>query len=387
MDYSPGLEGVIAGETAISDVEGDIGRLSYRGYAIEELVQLPYLSVMWLLLFGNLPVEEEYADLEAFLKAHGKLTEGELCLLQALPEGLHPMRMLQGMIPLLQIDKTFLFGELDKEASQGLQILARLPMLIATFHHIQSGSALPVPDNSQTYLGNFLTMFTGAPASAEHENILTVVQILQMEHSLNVGTFTSRVVASSLAPVDSAFSAAVGALFGVLHGGADEAALNDAIKVGSPEAAEDFVDELLARKGKLMGMGHREYKTVDPRSLILKPMAENLCEGTEHENVFRTLVALESSFNQRMKLKGKDIWANVEFYKGAVFLAVGIPTNYFTSMFAMARMVGWLAHFIETRSDNKLIRPKAHYIGHGHRQQTSRSDARDPKSPGGLIVH
>lgn len=372
MEYSPGLEGIVAAETAISNVEGDIGRLSYRGYVIEELVNLPYLSVMWLVLFGELPTDEEQADLDAFIKAHSKLKDSELLLLRQLPAGLHPMRMLQGMIPLLDIDEGFIFENLDAEASKGLQILARVPSLIASFHHIQSGSPIPEGDNSRSYLGNFLSVFAGREVSAEHESILKVVQILQMEHSLNVGTFTSRVVSSSLAPVDSAFSAAIGALFGVLHGGADEAALNVAKSVGSPENAEEFIDDLLEQKGKLMGMGHREYKKIDPRSVILKPMAEELCRGSEHENVFLTLVALETVFNDRMKRKGKDIWANLEFYKGAVYEAIGIPSNYFTSVFAMSRMVGWLAHFIESRLDNKLIRPKASYIGEGCRDIRTR---------------
>ena len=364
MDYSPGLEGVVAGETAISDVEGDIGRLSYRGYAIEELVPLPYLNVMWLVLFGDLPSDEERADLDAYLKVNGKLRSNEITILSKMQKGLHPMRMLHAIIPLLELDGTYLFDGLDSEASRGLQILARIPMLIDCFVHIQNGDQVPAADNCKSYLGDFLSMCTGADVSAEDEAVLSVVQILQMEHSLNVGTFTSRVVSSTLAPVDAVFSAAVGALFGVLHGGADEAALNDAKRVGSPDAAVQFIDELLESKGKLMGMGHREYRTVDPRSLILKPMAERLCQGTEHENVFKTLEALELEFNRRMNLKGKDIWANVEFYKGAVYEALGIPSNYFTSMFTMSRMVGWLAHFIEGRKGNKIIRPKANYIGH-----------------------
>ena len=368
MNYSPGLEGVVAGETAISDVEGDIGRLSYRGYAIEELAPLPYLSVMWLVLFGELPTDEERADLDAYLKVHGRLKNNELAILNKMQKGLHPMRMLQAIIPLLDLDDEYLFDGLDSEASRGLQILARVPMLIAEFVHIQDGSKIPDTDNTESYLGNFLRVFTAAEVCAESEKILSVVQILQMEHSLNVGTFTSRVVSSTLAPVDSVFSAAVGALFGVLHGGADEAALNDAKRVGSPKASVQFIDELLESKGKLMGMGHREYRTVDPRSVILKPMAKNLCEGTEHENVFQTLVALELEFNRRMNLKGKDVWANVEFYKGAVYEALSIPSHYFTSMFTMARMVGWLAHFIEGRKNNKIIRPKANYIGHEARQ-------------------
>ncbi len=368
MKYSPGLEGIVAGETAISNVEGDVGRLTYRGYAIEELVNQPYLGVMWLVLFGELPSGEQLADLESFLKAHGRLKAEELTLLEHMPDGLHPMRMLQGIIPLLSIDRSFLFEELDEEESCGLQVIARVPALISTFRHLQEGTKIPECDYSKSYLGNFLSVFTGSKElNCEHESILSIVQILQMEHSLNVGTFTSRVVSSTLAPVDSAFSSAVGALYGILHGGADEAALNDAKKVGSPGNAEQFIDELLKNKRKLMGMGHREYRKIDPRSVILKPLAEKLCLGTEYENNFRTLEALETVFNQRMNKKGKEVWANLEFYKGAVYEAIGIPSHYFTSIFAMSRMVGWLAHFIESRVDNKIIRPKANYIGSEHR--------------------
>jgi len=368
MQFSPGLEGVIAGETAISNVEGEIGRLSYRGYAIEELVEQPYLAVMWLVIFGELPSDGQQANLDAFLKAHGNLKDNELSLLHQMPSGLHPMRMLQGIIPLLDIDRGFLFEELDEEASHGLQIIARMPALIASFRHIQSATQIPQSNNCKSTIGNFLSMFTGRDVSSQHESILTVVQILQMEHSFNAGTFTSRVVSSTLAPIDSVFSAAVGALFGILHGGADEAALNDAKKVGSPEAATAFIDDLLENKGILMGMGHREYKKIDPRSVILKPLAEELCEGTEQANIYRTLVALETVFNQRMQAKGKEVWANLEFYKGAVYEAIGIPSNYFTSVFAMSRGVGWLAHFIESRADNRIIRPKANYVGSAFRK-------------------
>ena len=368
MQFSPGLDGVIVGETAISNVEGEIGRLSYRGYAIEELIDESYLTVMWLVIFGELPSDEQQADLDAFLKAHGNLKDNELSLLRQMPAGLHPMRMLQGIIPLLDIDRGFLFEELDEEASHGLQIIARMPALIASFHHIQSARAIPRSNNCKSTIGNFLSMFTGRDVSREHESILTVVQILQMEHSFNAGTFASRVVSSTLAPIDSVFSAAVGTLFGILHGGADEVALNDARKVGSPEAAAGFIDNLLASKGKLMGMGHREYKKVDPRSVILKPLAESLCKGTDQENIYSTLVALETVFNQRMQAKGKEVWANLEFYKGAVYEAIGIPSNYFTSVFAMSRGVGWLAHFIESRAGNRLIRPKAKYVGEGARR-------------------
>lgn len=368
MKYSRGLEGVIADQTAISDVEGDIGRLSYRGYAIEELVALDYEAVMWLVLFGELPSAGEQARLTDWLAVNGVLAPTDIDLLGQLPAGLHPMRMLQGLIPLLGDNNCPEFPGLSAEGAAGLSIVARLPALIAGFRGLSTRSVMPAYDQEVGYLQNFLTMFTGATPSAEHLDVFRTVQILQMEHSFNAGTFTGRVVASTLAPVAAVLSAAVGALAGPLHGGADEAALNDAKRVGSPGAAADFVDQLLADKGKLMGMGHREYRRVDPRAVILKPLAEHLCMGRPQQQVFETLVALETAFNAAMAKKGKEVWANLEFYKGPVYEALGIPSDYFTATFAMSRAVGWLAHFVESRADNRIIRPKADYVGAPHRR-------------------
>lgn len=363
MVYSRGLAGVIAGETAISNVEGEIGRLSYRGYAIEELVQQDYLTVMWLVIFGELPYPQDKARLATYLAEQGGLGDDELKLLSALPKTLHPMRMLQSMIPLLPIAGGSGFDGLDAAASPGLHVIAKLPALIAAFRQLKLGNQPVAFDASAGYLTNFLTMFTGAAPSADQVDALKVVQILQMEHSYNAGTFTSLVVGSTLAPVDAVLSAAVGALSGRLHGGADEAALSDAKRVGSPAAAAAYIEDLLARKGKLMGMGHREYRKVDPRARIVKHMAGALCKGTGFENDFATLNALEMAFNQQMRVRGKEVRANLEFYKGAVYEVLGIPPEFFTSVFAMSRAIGWLAHFIESRRDNRIIRPKAAYVG------------------------
>lgn len=361
--YSRGLEGVVAGETAISNVEGDIGRLGYRGYAIEELVEQDYESVMWLVLTGELPTGAEKEQLSRFLAEHGALTGDDIARLQSLDPRTHPMRVLQGMIPLLSPFDGEPFDALTEEGTVGLAIVARLPTLIAAWHGRCERNGIPAYDPDQAHLANFLTMFNGAPPGDEQLDVLRTVQILQMEHSFNAGTFTGRVVASTLAPVDSVLSAAAGALFGRLHGGADEAALNDAKRVGSPDKAEAFVDELLASKGRLMGMGHREYRQVDPRAVILKPIAEALCRGTPQQPLFETLARIEATFGARMAEQGKDVWANLEFYKGPVYEALGIPPAYFTATFAMSRAVGWLAHFIESRTDNRIIRPKAAYVG------------------------
>ena len=193
--------------------------------------------------------------------------------------------------------------------------------------------------------------------------MLNAAQILQMEHSFNCGTFAGRVCASTLAPIQSSISASIGTLFGKLHGGADQAALEMAMAIGSPEKAEAYVTDCLARKEKIMGMGHREYRTVDPRAKILKPMAMELCQQGESRNLLLTLVAVEEACQRAFAKSDKEIWANVEFYKGAVFHSLGIPSHFFTAMFAMSRVYGYVAHFLEFSKNSRLIRPRANYVG------------------------
>ncbi len=361
MIYAKGLEGVIAGETAISNVEGEIGRLSYRGYDINQLVQLEYEQVVWLVLFGDLPSETDSKNLKLAL-ARGQLSEREISILTSLGTKKHPMLVLQAMIPMLDFSQETHLG-LDDEGSRGIEIIAKIPTIIATYRQVITGKPLPVFDPGVPYLENYFTMFNDRSPSAFELSVLKAVQILQLEHSFNAGTFTARVAASTLAPIESVLSAATGALYGKLHGGADEAALNDAKSVGEPGKAPAYIEQLIARKGKLMGMGHREYRKIDPRSQILQPLAKQLCQGTPQENTYLTLEALEAAFNKKMQEKGSEVWANLEFYKGPVYEALGIPANFFTATFTLSRSVGWLAHFIESRLDNRIIRPKAAYVG------------------------
>jgi citrate synthase len=191
------------------------------------------------------------------------------------------------------------------------------------------------------------------------------MQIMQLEHSFNASTFAARVIASTLAPMENAVSGAIGTLHGVLHGGADQAALETADSVGSAEAAAAFVDRCLEDGTKVMGMGHREYRVVDPRAIYAKQMAASLSRGTEHERTFQTLVAIETHFNERMSAKGKALHANIEFYKGLIFRVLGLPPPFFTAMFAMARTFGYVAHVLESRADNRIMRPAARYVGPG----------------------
>lgn len=359
-----GLEGVTVDETRISNVEGSLGRLTYRGFPIEELVQESFEKVAWLVLFGEFPSAEEETMLSQYLVNHSVLSRREINLLRNIPLETHPMLMLQAMVPVLDLmpkDPIAFSGQ--PELTQGLVIVSKLPSLIAAFHRLKNHLPLIAPDSTKSFHDNFLSMFNGTSPTVEQVNILNITQILQMEHGFNASTFAGRVTASTLAPVASVISSAIGTLFGKLHGGADQAALEMAMEIDSPDQVKAFIAEALATNRKIMGMGHREYKVVDPRATILKPLAEHLCAGTEYEALFQTLKRVEMEFREAMKHKNKDLWANVEFYKGAVFYALGISPIFFTSLFAMSRSLGYLAHFLESRENNRLIRPQAHYIG------------------------
>lgn len=356
------LAGVVVGETAISDVQGETGLLSYRGIDINDLVGVPYLHVVWMLLFGDWPDEQQKSRLKAFMCRHIRLNHSEQDLLQAVPRDLHPMLMLQGMVPLLQLPEEETLGA-GMAAEHGLFVAAKITGLIAAHHRLGQSKVILPPTPGKLFHENFLTMFHGSAPDADQVKMLNAAQILQMEHSFNAGTFAGRVCASTLAPIQSCISASIGTLYGRLHGGADQAALEMAIQIGSPDRAEAYVKDCLARKVKIMGMGHREYRTVDPRAKILKPMAMDLCREPESRNLLEVLIAVEAACQREFAARGKEIWANVEFYKGAVFHSLGIPTHYFTALFAMARVYGYIAHYLEFSRDSRLIRPRARYVG------------------------
>lgn len=360
--FSNDLAGIIVGETAISDVQGDIGLLSYRGIDINDLVESSFLHVAWLVVFGEWPSEDERSRFKSFMCNHARLTHTEQDLLGQVARDLHPMLMLQGLIPLLQMPQQETLNR-GTDAEHGLFIAAKISGLIAAHFRLSQNKVILHPTAGKLRHENFLTMFHGKPPTHEQVRMLDAAQILQMEHSFNAGTFAGRVCASTLAPIQSSIAASVGTLFGKLHGGADQAALEMAMSIGSPEKAGDYVRECLANKQKIMGMGHREYRTVDPRAKILKPMAIASCRDAESEDLLATLVAVEEACQREFSASGKEIWANVEFYKGAVFHSLGIPSHYFTAMFAMARVYGYIAHFLEFRQDSCLIRPRARYAG------------------------
>ena len=359
-----GLEGIYVDETSISDVDGEIGRLIYRDHSIESLVNREFLEVAFLVIFARFPQPSERQNLAEFLSENADLTDTEVAILKTIPSSVHPMRVLQGMIPLLSTlaKRDRGFGD---EATRGLVLVAKVPALISGLFRHRQGRPIMSHQVGLSYHQSFLHRMFGRLPEAKMVSVLDTTQILQMEHGFNASTFAARVTASTLAPVECAISAAVGTLFGPLHGGADQAALEMGLAIGGPEKAEAYVIDTLSRQQKIMGMGHRVYRVTDPRAAILKPLARELCVGTPFENLFLTLERVEDVMAREMRKSGKQIKANVEFYKGPVFYAMGIPPEYFTTLFAMSRVFGYLAHILESRQNNRLIRPQALYLRNG----------------------
>lgn len=369
VTIDPGLEGIVVGRTAISEVDGRAGRLSYRGTAIETLAELAFAEVAALVMLDRPACG--LAELAAFIDRPTTLSPADTRRTLALPRTLHPMHLLQSLVPVLEPatekpditrghlaavagDREVPAG-LEQQLAHGISIATRLPLLIAT--HL-TGRPPGLPGNS--YCETFLQAI-GAPEQPGLSRAFEIMQILQLEHSFNASSFTARVIASTRAPIENAIAGAIGALHGPLHGGADQAALETADAVGSPQAASAFVDDCLRHKRKVMGMGHREYRVLDPRARFAKELARQITQGTEHERTFATLEAIESRFGERMAEQGKALYANIEFYKGIIFRALGLPPEYFTALFAMARCFGYIAHVLEARFDDRLIRPAAAY--------------------------
>jgi len=344
-----GLAGVVVEETAISDVRAE-GVLQYRGSDITDLIDKPFMDVAEWVVSG-----EWQGRFAGLLAGSANLTEAETAWVLALPAQTHPMQVLQAMVPLLGAPEGA--AELGfAEADAGLHIAAKLPAVVAT-HLLRQPVQL---DSSLPYAERFLQAL--GVTQPDHVQAFNMTQILQIEHSLNAGTFAARVVASTLASVASAIAAGIGALSGPLHGGADQAVLEIADPLSDPDSARSYVRDSVAQGIKLPGMGHREYRVRDPRAVCLQAWAEKLAMGSEHELTYLKLVAMEDEFRQLMAAKGKELHANVEFYKGVVYRSIGLPNHFFTAGFAMARVFGYVAHFAESRLDNRIYRPAAVYV-------------------------
>lgn len=355
-----GLEGVVAARTTLSDVKGDVGELIYCGYNINELAgKVSYEEVVFLLHHGHLPNRKELSDLKADLVSHRDLPKGVIDLIKSLPKDTLPMHAIRtGISALGCFDAHADDDSVDANREKAVKLIAQIPVITAYFHRARQGKELIQPDSKLGEAANFLYMIDGEKPSAEKENTLDLCYVLHADHGMNASTFSARVTIATLSDMYSAITTAIGTLKGPLHGGANEGVIKMLQEIGSLDKVDAYVHECLAQKKKIMGIGHRVYKTLDPRAPHLKRMAQILSAKLGEPKWIQM-----SDRIAEIMLKEKNLNANVDFYSATVYYSLGIPIDLFTPIFAIARTSGWTAHVLEQLRDNRLIRPQSEYIG------------------------
>lgn len=362
--FAKGLEGVIADESKVCYIDGDKGLLSYRGYEISDLAKNSnFGETAWLLLFGRLPKQSELDEFNKRLVAGRKLPAPIVDALKALPKDTHPMVALQTGVAIHGGINPVDGGPGEENVNRAVEMIAIFPSIVAAWARIREGKDVVEARDDLGHGQNFLYMLNNEVPDEEVGHIFDVCLILHMEHSFNASTFAGRVVASTLAPLDAALAAAVGALYGPLHGGANEGVLDMLEDVPSAEEAPAWLDAALERKERIMGMGHRVYRAKDPRSIVLEDYLKRLSEKQGDSFNYDRLKAIEKRMAEVMEAKGKPIYPNVDFFSGSLYRLLGIDVAEFTSIFAIARVVGWVSHIVEQWEDNRIFRPKALYNG------------------------
>lgn len=360
VSSAKGLEGVVAAETRLSDVRGEEGVLVYAGYNINELAgKVSFEEVVHLLHRGRLPNRQELQKLKSDLAASRPLPEGVVQILKTLPKETPPMHALRtGVSALGCFDREAEDTSTEAQQRKALRLIAQVPVICAYFHRLRSGKSLVQPDSSLGEAANFLYMIDAEKPSKEKEQTMDLCYVLHADHGMNASTFSARVTIATLSDMYSAITTAIGTLKGPLHGGANEGVIKMLQEIGSPKNVDAYVENALAHKQKIMGIGHRVYKTLDPRAPHLKKMAQILSQRIGEPK----WIEMSERIAQLM-LEKKHLNANVDFYSATVYYSIGIPTDLFTPIFAIARTAGWTAHILEQLSDNRLIRPQSVYTG------------------------
>jgi citrate synthase len=370
-EYLPGLAGVPATKSNISSIDGEEGILAYRGYDIRELAEKStFEETVLLLLDGCLPSKDVLDDFDSQLRAERRLKYRIRGIMKNLPTSGHPMEMLQTAVASLGM---FYGGEevlsdgisgndVDYIHSMSVKIISRMATIVAMWEHVRKGYDPIEPREDLSHAGNFLYMLNGKEPDPLAEKIMDACLVLHAEHTINASTFAAMVCSSTLASPFLVVAAAIGTLAGPLHGGANQRVVEMLRQIGGPENVKDWLDKQLAENKVVWGMGHREYKTKDPRAIVLQKLMVEW--GETHGNLsqeFETALVLEEACEQALGPKG--VYPNVDYYSGILYTEMGIAPDQFTPIFAISRVAGWLAHWREQLSDNRIFRPTQIYTG------------------------
>jgi len=355
-----GLRGVAAASSSISDVNGEKGELIYQGYNIHDLAkQSNFEEVIFLLWNKRLPTAAELAELEQSLRAAYAVPAELIDLMKQFPREADPMDVLRTAISALEFyDPNARDTTRETSLKTAIRLTAQFPTIVAASDRLRRGLDPVAPSSSLNIAANFLYMLRGEEPSADDARVFDVCLILHADHELNASTFTARVVAGTLADMYACVTAAVGALSGPLHGGANTAVMKTLLDIGSLENAEAYVKKALAEKRKMMGFGHAVYKTEDPRATHLRQFSKEMGDANGDSKWYEISRKVEE-----VMMREKGLFPNVDFYSASAYYSMGIPLDLYTPIFAVSRISGWTGHILEQYADNKLIRPRAEYTG------------------------
>lgn len=359
-----GLEGIIANSTALSDVRGDEGVLVYEGYNINELAgKISFEEVIYLLWHGKLPTAAELLQLHEELAAQRELPQGVINFILAAPRDANPMDVIRTAISMLGLyDTEGARDSLNKTAAfnhlRAISITAKIGVVAAYYHRARQGKELPPIKKDLTEAEHFLYLLQGEIPTKEAAETLDVCYVLHADHGMNASTFSARVTISTLTDIYSAITSAIGTLKGPLHGGANEGVIHMLQEIGEESNVDAWINQALAEKKKIMGIGHRVYKTLDPRAPHLRAMGLAMCERLGQKKWMNMAERIATLMKEK-----KGLNANVDFYSAIVYYSLGLPTDMFTPIFSIARTAGWTAHVLEQLADNRIYRPLSEYIG------------------------
>ena len=356
-----GLEGVIAAATSLSDVQGQVGKLLYRGYDINDLADhSTFEETVDLLWYGVLPTQDLLDKLTTKFIAARNLPHEIIEGMELFPKHTSTMEVLRSVVSMLGMhDPDGASNSVSANVRKSIRLTAQMPTITAAWHNIRQGRKPIAPRADLSHAENFLYMLDGKVPSKEQARVLDIALILHMDHGLNASTFVARSIASTESDMYSAVTGAIGALKGPLHGGANEQVMKMLMQLGDISKVEDWVKSTLATKGKIMGFGHRIYRTTDPRSEQLRRIALDLAKASSDTK----WIAMSEKMREVMARERPNIYVNVDFYSASVYYTLGIPIDLFTPIFTMSRVAGWTAHVMEQLMDNRIMRPDSIYVG------------------------